>query len=108
MMSDNHIIEYPDGRKENILTTSGPLLLDQMQIIYNNSERDGIQNKLKADSDKIFNYINKIRKIKDVLTFISGPGKNELTKVQGPIFEDIENYKTKEKYIRYGRTVEFV
>ena len=108
-MDDNKTyITYPSGKKIDIMEVDESLLLDEMVIVDESSDIDIIKNEIKGRIDKLAEYLVEHRgPIKDCMVLISDePGK--LKKVQGPVFEDIENGATREKYIRYGRSVEFI
>lgn len=101
-------ISYPNGDKIDIMEVDYPLILDEMVQIADDSDLNKIKLEIKSRVDKIADLcIEKRGPIKDDYTYISC-GKNELKKVQGPVWENVENPRTKEKYIRYSRSIKFI
>lgn len=102
-------VTYPGGNKIDIMEIDRPLLLDEMHAVDDDRELNQIKIKIKTRVDQLADFcIEKRGPIKDVSVFISGPEKNQLTKVVGPVWEVIEDYNTKKKYIRYARSIEFI
>lgn len=108
MSDEKTYIEYPGGEKVNIMDVDGPLILDRTVQINEISDINIIKVKIKNDVDKLAKLcIEKRGPIKDGFTVVSCK-PNAFEKVQSPIWENVENAKTGEKYIRYGRTIEFI
>ena len=108
MDDDKIYITYPGGDKIDIMDVDEHLLLDETVEINEKSDINKIKAEIKSRVDDIVKVLEEKRgPVKDGLCVISG-GNNELIKVQSPVWENIENYKTGAKYIRYGKTVEFI
>lgn len=108
MSDDKTYITYPGGDKIDIMDVDEPLLLDEMVEINKNIDINKIKAEIKSRVDKIADYcVEKRGPIKDVLSVVSC-GPNELERVQSPVWENIENKATGVKYIRYGRSIEFI
>lgn len=105
---DKNYIVYPNGEKIDIMDVEGSLLIDQMHIIDNDNDIDQIKEKLVSDSDEVVKKLEEYRgPVREGLVVIS-EGYNELEKLQGPVWENITDSRNGDKFIRYGRSVEFI
>lgn len=109
MDDDKVYITYPNADKINIMDIDDPILLDEMVEITEKSDINLIKAEIKNKVDEISKMLMENRgPIKDCLVRVSGHNFGEVTTVMGPVYDEIEDYNSKRKYIRYARSVEFI
>lgn len=107
MSSDELYITYANGSKVSIYEISEPLLIEEMMQIEEDSNLDEIKTILKERNDNLVSLLEEARgPVKDMHVWISD-GPRHFKRIMGPVWEDVEDCKTKQKYIRYARSVEF-